>query len=778
MADEKVLMKKQQEYIQQQKEELQLSEDFFSQYAQMDQLFDQEAKEQITRENLQQRTRAEKEAGLAQKKIPEQEIPEEVQQKIRDEYNWIHDGEEMSGKEMRKAKKEYKRKIKHTQKAQKIVDNFDSFFNGMTDNVANIAMDIAGVKSLGDSQRQFVASAVLTSVFTGGTLMDTAEAVLNLSVSDKDATKAQAEMKAFEIEKMFNVILNYDIGKLKYKNSEDFLKNAQERLVIGKLATEMQTHLTSYRQLTDMGKLKKPLNPMLLNEIEARVNLIMTSVNRTEGKLRIMANELYAVTDRDSVDAISDEDLTDLITECYRKSTDKSLSEEERRQAKRDHAYYKSVGDLRRFDSKKDLDDRFRRGDDPEKLLAAHRKDVNGKYPIPADYEEKLDEMDEKFEVIHSYEKDGITWFRSSMKHRLEKHASSVNADKKKAAHATPQARTFAFRRYAKHWEILRQNDKLRRQEIQKYYGILHRGKKIPAPLLEKIENEFEKRFEMAKKVDTSEVDATQSEHESRLRNFKEKNADKIKSDRGADAVFYVLRNLDNDQQVTKYNGFKELYHTYGTNNTELPEEPAEKQKLAERLKETNKELIDYVMKFDLKKLEFTDIAEASPYFVEINHYLQVMGELQFVPKALYNVGIVDDAGYLDMQARIELVMGYNWMYQNAVSAGSSVLSALVDTKDLTAVNEAVDIDNYQNTSQIPKNEDGELTYDKQNFENLIPIYDVNNELAQYNSAVKSMRQTSMASYYKPGGSMDEALAQCRKVAAGKLAKLKDGRKK
>ena len=94
-----LLLKKRQEYVQQQRDNIQLTENFYLQYAQMDQLLNKEAEETITPENLQERIEAEKQAGLAEKKIPEQPLTSGEIEKIQDEYAAIHADEAMSSKQ-------------------------------------------------------------------------------------------------------------------------------------------------------------------------------------------------------------------------------------------------------------------------------------------------------------------------------------------------------------------------------------------------------------------------------------------------------------------------------------------------------------------------------------------------------------------------------------------------------------------------------------------------------------------------------------------------------
>ena len=779
MADEKLLQKKRQEFIQQRREELQQSEDFFTNYAQMDQLLEKEANEHYTQENLRQRIAAEKAAGLEKKRIPEQEIPAEVMKKIENEYADIHDGEEMGSKDRKNAKKEYKRKIKHTERAQKILDNYNSYKDSMSELVSKNAKKMSGKDGLGFDERQNVNTAIWMNTCTGGSAIAMTDTVLNLSISEEAATPEQAERKALEIEKMFNIFLNYDVNRLKYKNSEDFLKNAAERMMMGDFATEMDAHFASYRKLVSLGKLKRPLNPRLINEAEARVKLIQTSMTRSQAKLMVMSSEKFALTDKDSINQLDDEELSNKIQNLRIDMDDKKLPEEKRKNAKRDWAFYSGVRILQNIDSQTEETERFQKKDKPEALLAAHRKMVDANNPVPADYEEKLEGLFVKERTITTLEKDGIEQFRRSMAYRLRGHAETVTSNTKKAAQTGADSRRFAERTYAKHWEILRENKELRRRQIQKYYGELHRGRKIPDELLNKIETNFEKKFEMAKKADPSNSYEGQSQHDRMVHQFLEDHKGELNIDRGANAVLYVLRDMKEEDKIEKYNAFSELYHynqeeetKKATEQGKTPEQQkAEKEKKAAYLKEANKELLDYITSFPLKKLEFKEITELAPHFEEINHYMQIMGDLQHLPGKLYQLGIVDDAGYLDIQSRMELVIGYTWLFHNSISAHSTVLDALVDSEDMLAVNAAEEM--MDEDMEVPEGLEGELMRDKASFEDTVSTANANIELIQYMKAHSNLASAAQTSAYMPGGSIETALLSCRETATQKLNKLK-----
>ena len=167
-------------------------------------------------------------------------------------------------------------------------------------------------------------------------------------------------------------------------------------------------------------------------------------------------------------------------------------------------------------------------------------------------------------------------------------------------------------------------------------------------------------------------------------------------------------------------------------------------------------------------------MSDIAPHFEEINHYLQIMTEMQSLPKILYTLGIADDNAFLDMQARVELVMGYSWLFQTFISSHSTVLDALVDSEDMLKVRNAEDWIVFENAqSQIPDGEEGELIRDKHHYDDLTEACDRSIELAQYFNAQYSLSTGGLSSNYMPGGSMEEALKKCREDAGNKLSSLK-----
>ena len=249
-----------------------------------------------------------------------------------------------------------------------------------------------------------------------------------------------------------------------------------------------------------------------------------------------------------------------------------------------------------------------------------------------------------------------------------------------------------AKRALPKHWEILRRNPGLRRLMIEKYYGELHRGKKIPDSKRKKIEEEFEKKFEQAKSVDPDKIYESQAEHDRQVAKFIDDHRDEIDVDRRANAVLYVYHNLSEQDKVKKYNATVALFKY--SNEDEIKKLPAneeERKKSINDLKEANKDLINYIMGYDLEKLEFKEISDIAPRFEEINHYLQILKEMQNLPTLLFRLGILDDEGYLDMQARVDFAISYSWLFECCVSAHSSVLNALVDPEDVVKVRKARD---------------------------------------------------------------------------------------
>ena len=769
MAEMEVLKKKQKEFelIQQKENGLQRSKTFSPQQRQMERRLEQGMKQQINREDLQQRREAEKQAGLAQKQIPEQEIPAEVMKQMETEYAAIHKGKTMSDKQRKDARKDYRKKIKRTGEAQKILEEYNGNIHETANLILQKAKSVVGKNDLVGNVRKNQMAAAWLGAFTGESPIGMVNTLLRLSVKAKDATPEQAERKALEIEKMFQVILDYDISKLKYKNGDDFLKNAAENMKICGLAMEMDHQLASYRELVELGKLEKPVNPKIVNEVDARVNLMMSAMNRVESKLYVMASEKYAMMDKDSADSMSDDYMDQKIDEAKSIAENAQLPPEVRKKAESDIKYYKNLNKLRDFDEVRDKTHRFKRGDDPEKLLAAHRKEVNQKHPIPKGYKEVLEKRVQKEEEIRSIEKDGIERFRKSSKHRLNEHAIHVNSNVRTTAHTYRESKEFAYRTFGKHWDNLRTDQALRRQMIQKYYGELHRGRKIPDELLQKIEKNFEQKFELVKKTDPSASYAGQAEHDSRVKKFTADHEKEIKVDRIANAALYLFRDLDEEKQVEKYNNIAELF-SYDTENETKQLSEDKKEELLDK----NKELLEYVTTFDLEKLEFKDISELAPRFEEINHYVQIMGEMQKLPRILYRLGIVDDDFFVLMQARVELVMGYTGLFHNAISSHSTILDALVDPEDMLAVNEAEDLENYDSEDDIPAGEEGELIRDKDHFEK-IPQSEENIELLQYIRARSNLGLFTGTSFYKPGDTMENAMKEAMETAKKKLNNLK-----
>ncbi|MBQ9505102.1 MAG: hypothetical protein IJU93_08840 [Lachnospiraceae bacterium] len=387
-----LLLKKRQEYVQQQRDNIQQTENFYLQYAQMDQLLNKEAEETITPENLQERIEAEKQAGLAEKKIPEQPLTSGEIEKIQDEYAAIHADAAMSNKELKKAKKEYARKIKRVEKANKIFNNFRAYESSMKKMLTGQIMgmghyyheDLFG--HVITEEETNVKAAIWLNTFTGGSVIDMLDTADNLLISNDEATKEQAERKALEIEKMMDIFLNYDISKLKYKNSDDFLKNASERMMIGQFASQMDKQFENYRDLIDRGLLKKPLNPHLINEAQARAKLIQASMERTLNKLMLLSSEKYALRDRDSVGEYSDTEL-ELFAGMTAEQADRIVhgayfySRESANEDIEKYKYFSAAYNLRMLD-KKGRSERFRRGDNPESFLDAYRKKVNEEHPV------------------------------------------------------------------------------------------------------------------------------------------------------------------------------------------------------------------------------------------------------------------------------------------------------------------------------------------------------------------------------------------------------------
>ncbi|MBQ9505103.1 MAG: hypothetical protein IJU93_08845 [Lachnospiraceae bacterium] len=354
---------------------------------------------------------------------------------------------------------------------------------------------------------------------------------------------------------------------------------------------------------------------------------------------------------------------------------------------------------------------------------------------------------------ITTLKKDGIEHFRGSMKNRLKLHAQNVTRDKGSAAHIKDVAREFAYKTYPKHWKVLKDNKALRQQQIQKYYGILHRGKKIPDALLQKIEKDFARKFELAEKADPSTIYESREEHSENVNKFLTDHGNEINAERRANAVLFLFSNMSETEKVKKYKAFLELYNY----KPEKEKEKEKKEEKANRLKDANKELLKYFNEFDLKKLEFNEISDLSDKFAEIDQFLQVMTEVQGLPASMYLLGILNEEEFLTMQARMEVIIGYSYLFENAVSAGSTVLDALVDSEDMLAVENVL-----VNKKEIPEELKDELILDKENYESMTSD-ESNFELSQYLIARNGMEEAvNKSSFYKPGGKMEDAL-----IAAG-----------
>ena len=389
-----LLQKKRNDYIEQRKDEFQLKEDYFSQYNKLDQDFAKEANEKITEQNLNDYILAEKEAGLEQKKIPQIEIPQKTMEEIEVDREIIHKEQKMSDKERKNAKKMYNKKIKRTRKAEKIKDNFSKYWTAMDNKVLSEShkrMGISGNGALSDNERKNLGASIWMNTFTGGSQEDMVKTLLNLSVSAENADEQQAEKKAHEIEKMFKVILNFDLKKLKYNNSDEFLKNATERKMIGQFAAEMDHQIDSYRRLVERGILEKPLDQEILNEIEARNDLIMHTSTRTNMKLDIIASEQYTIRDKEVAERFTDLQIGNRGQGFRDIVNDKNQPEEVRKKALNDTNYFGAVNVVKNMELNKKKTDCFRRGDDPETILKLFRQQVNEKHKISGNAKKKKD---------------------------------------------------------------------------------------------------------------------------------------------------------------------------------------------------------------------------------------------------------------------------------------------------------------------------------------------------------------------------------------------------
>ena len=108
-SNNKFLQKDKTEYINQHKEDVKREQDLNAQYNMEQYMADQAVADQ----NMNDYIAAEKDAGLEQKKIPKNRIPNETMNEIEKEYkDYINPGQQMSDKDRESTKRLYNKKNK------------------------------------------------------------------------------------------------------------------------------------------------------------------------------------------------------------------------------------------------------------------------------------------------------------------------------------------------------------------------------------------------------------------------------------------------------------------------------------------------------------------------------------------------------------------------------------------------------------------------------------------------------------------------------------------
>lgn len=795
---DEMLQLKKKEYVEQKKLESQETGEFF--YMQPDflqQQYEKEAEDTVTEDYIKkQKEEAKAQAGLDKTYTPEQQIPAETVKEIDAYYEKVKGGKKLSGKDRKRVMREYKKKKKTQERAKKALKAYDDYRQNVGDLLGNTVKNIENDTSLKGNERKNIAMVTWATVFTGQTMIGAVEDLRSLSINvrDKETTQQQRDRWALVNEKIFNVVLNFDLKKLAYKNTDEFMKNISERMAIGNLCAELDYTIRDYRELAKNGKINEPMPTELLNEIEARINLIMEIHNTTKAKLEIMQSDYYTMLDQDTVEKLSDDKLKELCDELvWIESDQEKYSEEERKQAHEKSAYYKAILSRRMI---KNNNNNFGRGMDPEKMLETRRKDVEKKNPsgdIEGDGE------------LEKYSKETRTAYREKASSVFSNRAGDVTGSRYKVPNGQNyDAIDYAKGARAEYWAILRDNKELRRREIQKYYGKMHRGRMIPPEVLSRIEERFMERYNNALSLNTNAMQEENRENDELVETFcskyrdsetkkpltvkvKEKVKDKegkevVKEvekaiytpDRSTNATLRIHKDKSMEEQLKCYNAFYDLYHLEAKDYA-APEE-AKKAEQNKELIKANKDVIDYFSKFDLNKLCFSKTGDLMANQKEITAYVQFVGDVQYLPRQLYIAGAISDDEFLNLQARVDMVMDFNGVFQNIIAADSTMLRALTDDEDLDAFEKALpyvkglpDLMEKRRKGNPPT----EMDMDRGAYDNLDPE-NIYSEFSQfYNTYTFAMGMLKTAKF-KPGEKPEDFMPRYREMAVGTLNKVKE----
>ena len=760
MDEQQKLLKKQYFDINLTKE--QQSEDYYLNMSSYEQKIQEEAEAYaaIQTEQEQKLREAEKLAGLNQKQVPAQEVPEEAMKQMEAEYASIHKGKKLSGKARSKVKKEYHRKERQAASTKKIFEAQNAASGKMADFMIAQTLKVTGKEKLVGNTRKNSHAVALSTMLNGQSMANAAYAMRSLSVNWRKANAKECERKAMETERIFQVIMDYDLSKLKYSNSDEFLKNLGEKLTITQLAMECDDLMTDYRAMREAGKIPQPLADKFLNEIDARIKTLTTIATRVTQKATIMKSPLYSLQSEDSIKDLSEEELTQRVMKYGRVLYAPDASEEEKKQAKEYSDYYQAILTLRNLDkSEKELN-RFGRNTDPNRLLELNRKEVNTAHPPVEDPNESQEEAYQKatLQKQFGFVVDGHVQREKTFQSKLTFQGDETAIDYAKLVRADNMS-------------FLKENAALRRREIGRYYANMHRGKKIPSELLGKIEQKFQERFQEAENLSaaTAVVDEFNQTQARRVSDFLNAHKDKegklnISADRGANSYLLLLDGKTMEEKEKSYKAYIDLLGISGNVDFQKYQNLPEKQKEEEkkRIAEGTKPLMDYVNGFDVKKLEFTKPSELISRYKEVGVFLNLVEEMQHFPLAVKRLGIMDEESWIEFQARVVMAQDLSAIIKNMMAMQSSGVYSLVDDGELSKMQEAADVDMDDKEaieeSGIPK----ELLLDAKQFTENGTDSDGLPELNQIVKYYRFLNGQNNVSYYHPGGSMEDAMKKYR----------------
>lgn len=468
-----------------------------------------------------------------------------------------------------------------------------------------------------------------------------------------------------------------------------------------------------------------------------------------------MSCPLYSVISEDSIKDLSNKELENRIKRYYTAAAT-AATEEQRKQANEYAEYYTSILALRGMDASKDKIDRFGRGTDPEKLLELNRKAVNKEYPPAAD------------------EQEATNWVNLPINEHYRRVVDDHIMDRKNkqgslSFHGEGQAVDYANFATATNMEFLKDNPALRRREIKRYYAMMHGGKKIPKDIMEKIEGNFQRKFEDAEKLSqaNSIVGEFNVQQTKRVGDFFDAHRDEngkltITDDRGANHYLLLLDNKTMEEKEQCYQAFVAVKDV----SNQLSEgkkanlSPEDEIKQKEQIEKGTKPLVDFVNNFDVKKLEFTSPSELIGRYNEINTFFLVVQELQNFPSVFKHLGILDEKNWIEFQARIIMAHDLSAIVKNMMAMRSSSVYSLLDEDDLDNFREAILImpgdKEAMDESPIPN----EIIKDMQACASKNAGVDGMPELAQILKGDIFFKGMLQRSYFKPGGSMVDAMEE------------------